>query len=136
MDLMVLFREGDRECFTLRWEGYAYIHLPQGYQHSLQPITPQLLSWRKWPDGVAKVYEHTDDVLIGGAVITEVGRTQSKILDNVEKKKTCRVSRGWMKALLSGTTQQDKRPWVETGTQKVSPEHSLPWGSWALEQVA
>lgn len=63
---------------------FSHLHRDIGTP-SLQPITPKLLSWRKWPDGDARVYQYIEDVLIEDADISEVGQTQAKIIDYVEK---------------------------------------------------
>ncbi|KFP62999.1 hypothetical protein N322_02582, partial [Cariama cristata] len=88
MFFMVPLQETGRDQFAFTWEGvqFTFTCLLQGYYHSptvahyalaqeLTQITPK--------EGI-KVYQYIDEILIGGSDATEVGQTQSEIIDNLE----------------------------------------------------
>ncbi|KGL92394.1 hypothetical protein N301_07113, partial [Charadrius vociferus] len=88
MFIMVPLQESDRARFAFTWEGvqFTFTCLPQGYCHSstiAHHALAQELAQVTTEEGV-KVYQHIDDVLIGGPDENSVGQTEIKIITCLE----------------------------------------------------
>ena len=86
---MVPFKEEDKEKFALTWEGiqYTFNRLPQGYKHSptiAHAALAGLLHTVSLPQDV-KVYQYTDDILIGGTSPEKVGEVAAAVWQALNK---------------------------------------------------
>ncbi|NXF13574.1 POL5 protein, partial [Smithornis capensis] len=88
MFFMIPLQEKDRDHFAFTWEGqqYTFTRLPQGYKHSptlaYHALAQELETIPKAEN--VTVYQYTDDILVGGDEIEEVGDTQQKIISHLE----------------------------------------------------
>ena len=88
MFFVALLQPEDQTRFAFTWEGQqrTSTRLPQGYEHS--PTLPhhalaQELEVIPIQAGV-KIYQYTDDVLMGGSQTEEVGEAQRDIITRLE----------------------------------------------------
>ncbi|KAK4810916.1 hypothetical protein QYF61_013324 [Mycteria americana] len=89
MFFMVPLQENDRGRFAFTWDGiqYTFTRLPQGYKHSptlAHHALSQALEEAPPPEEGVRTYQYIDDVLIGGADITTVEKTQKNIITHLE----------------------------------------------------
>ncbi|KAK4829694.1 hypothetical protein QYF61_006069 [Mycteria americana] len=78
---------GYSPAFT--WDGiqYTFTHLPQGYKYSptlAHHALSQALAEAPPPEEGVRTYQYINDVLIGGANITTVEKTQKNIITHLE----------------------------------------------------
>jgi len=89
MFFMVPLQPDDQSRFAFTWEGqqYTFTRLPQGYKHSPKldhHALAQELEVIPTQVGV-KIYQYTDDVLVGGSQIEEVKEAQRDIITHLER---------------------------------------------------
>ncbi|KFW06045.1 hypothetical protein N327_07143, partial [Fulmarus glacialis] len=123
MFFMVPLQETDKEKFAFTWEGipYTFNRLPQGYNHSpaiAHAALAQLLQTVSLSQNV-KLYQYTDDILIGGDSPEEVGEAATAVWQVLHKAEIeippekCQVPSKEVKFL--GT-------WWITGSATVPPD--------------
>ncbi|NXX59945.1 TF29 protein, partial [Scopus umbretta] len=88
MFFMVPLQPEDQECFVFTWEGqqFTFTRLPQGYKYSptlAHHTLARELELNPLEEGV-KLYQYTDDVLIGGSQVDRVQAMQDKIISHLE----------------------------------------------------
>ncbi|KFQ15733.1 hypothetical protein N330_08820, partial [Leptosomus discolor] len=87
--LMVPLQEQDWDCFAFTWQGqqFTFTRVPQGYERPpalAHHAQAQELEQVPVPTGV-KVYQHVDDILIGGHEASIVKEVMDQIISHLEK---------------------------------------------------